>query len=275
MDRDAKVRKGERKMFKMILVLLFAMAMVIQAAEPEPGFETAVLKRYNAQETKYLGCFLGPGDLQYNCSGSVPALVAESLNFDPYQFRAAGPVYTIVAKLSKPAPREQIDAMLGRFLREKVGVVYHLEKRPIKAEVLRVTSREILKNLPVSADPIPLAVEFHVPQIPIRRSWQYVQQLETFARVPYYKLRCTNITFRMLAQLLYDKYGTPVIDETGITSRFNIEFTKEHSEDLGGGLDKSEVARVLRGWGISLTHQNSFTDFIVLDRVADESKFLQ
>lgn len=254
-----------------IITVLLALAAATQAAEPR--FEAGVVKRYDAQATKYLGCFLGPGDLQYNCSGSVPALAAEALNFDEYQFKEAGPVYTIIAKLTKPAARQQIDEMLGRFLRETMGVAYHLEKRPIKGEFLNVASPALLKNLAVSNDPIPVAVAFRYPGIPIHRSWQYVEQRETSTHVPYYKVRCVNITFRLFAQLLHEKYATPVIDETGLKSRFNVEFTKDQNDD--GGINHSEVVSILKRWGISLTPRKGLMDFIVVDRVTDESKFLE
>jgi uncharacterized protein (TIGR03435 family) len=142
-------------MFKsspLIVLATITMTAQLKAAEPELRFEAAVVTAVvkpalsvNPYESHYLGCYVGPGMLQYNCTGTVAGLVAEALNLENYQFKgpaftvgtgytftANDPVYAITAKLSKPATRQQMDEMLGRFLQETMEVRYHFEKRPFR-----------------------------------------------------------------------------------------------------------------------------------------------
>lgn len=227
------------------------------------------------------GCYVGPGMLQYNCRGTVPALVAEALNLDDFQFKPAGPGYTITAKLSKPATRQQMDEMLGRFLQEQMGVRYHSERRPIKAGFLNVTSPDLLVNLPVSTDPIPVAVEYDHPVI--RGFHGPVPRFVHFAEVPERDrstnsgetpIECRNITFRLFAQLLYVQYKLPVIDETGVAQRFNLDLTVRRGDGGSGGTNLSDIRKILAKYGISLQPRQGVMGFMVLDQVADEAKFL-
>jgi len=144
------------KSFPVVVLATIAITTQLKAAEPELRFETAVVRPWVPSPNPLFGspgCYFGPGMLQYNCRGTAPALVDEALNLDDFQFKAAGPGNTITAKLSKPAARQQMDEMLGRFLQEQMGVRYHFEKRRIKAEFLIVTSPDLLVNLPVSNNP--------------------------------------------------------------------------------------------------------------------------
>ena len=103
----------------MLLITVLVLAPVAQsmASGPEQRFEAAVVKRYDHRNDRNIpqlggmiarvGCYVGPGRLQYNCSGSVPRLVAEALNLSPFQYEKAGPPeYVITAKLSEPADRK-------------------------------------------------------------------------------------------------------------------------------------------------------------------------
>jgi uncharacterized protein (TIGR03435 family) len=277
------------KSFPVVVLATIAITTQLKAAEPELRFETAVVKPWVPSPNPLLGspgCYVGPGMLLYNCRGTVPALVAEALNLDDFQFKAAGPGYTITAKLSKPATRQQMDDMLGRFLQEQMGVRYHFEKRPIKAEFLIVTSPDLLVNLPISNDPIPVAAEYDHPVIrgfhgPVPRFVHFAEVPEAYrsSNSPLWvegetRIACRNITFRLFAQLLYVQYKLPVIDETGVAQRFNLDLSVRRGEGGSGGTNLSDIRKILAKYGISLQPRQGVMDFMVLDQVADEAKFL-
>src|ERR1017187_2143710 len=272
----------------MLLITVLVLAPVAQsrASDPEKRFEAAVVKRYDHRNDRSIpelggsfasfGCYVGPGRLQYNCSGSVTRLVAEALNLSNFQFEKAGPPeYVITAKLSEPSTRQQMNDMLARFLQDQMGVRHHLEKRPIKAEFLTVASPELLKKLPVSHDPVPIADTGMLYQV---GQFFEMKAVSSDGEAPSV---CRNNTFRLLAQVLHIYYGMPVIDETGLTTRFDLDFTikwnPEEPKIVGeakyaGNL--SEIRNLLRGYGISLQRREGVTDFLVVDHVADEDTFL-
>lgn len=276
----------------MLLITVLVLAPVAQprASGPEERFEAAVVKRYDHRNDRNLqplgfvslfGCYLGPSRLQLNCSGSVPRLVAESLDLSDFQFEKTGPPeYVITAKLSEPATRQQMDDMLAHFLHDQMGVRYHLEKRLIKkADFLTVASQELLKKLPVSHDPVSLAKMPARPGFPPIPESQFCQG--TGDRDGASQATCSNVTFHTLAQLLYRFYGVPVIDETGLTTRFDITVTIKWNLDepsIPGepkyAANLAEIRQLFASYGISLQRREGVTDFLVIDHVADEAAFL-
>ena len=279
----------------MLLFTVLVLAPVAQsrASDPEQRFEVAVVKRYDHHNDRNIpplgvvslfGCYVGPGRLQYNCSGSVPRLVAEALNLSDFQFEKAGPPeYVITAKLSEPATRQQMNDMLASFLQEHMGVRYHLEKRPIKADFLTVASQELLKKLPVTHDPVPLAYVSSGSTLnqgfAILPDLQFCEQAVPVGEE--IQTTCRNITFHLLAQILRRYYGVPVIDETGLTTRFDLAFTTKvdpkdpWTMEYGRpAWNLSEIQKLLWSYGISLQRREGVTDFLVIDHVADEAAFL-
>lgn len=231
------------------------------------------------QSVQPTGCYVGPSMLQYNCKGSVPKLLMEALNMSDFQYKETGPpMYTITAKLSKPATRPQMDAMLKQFLLEKMEVRYHVDKRPIKGVFLTLESRELLKNLPLSNEPIPNAMDESFLGVPSNsRFHTFVVARRGFPKGTT-EIQCNNITFRLFAEVLYRYYGyqgrVPVIDETGLDRRFNLNFTMISDEEGKGGTNLSEIRQALAKFGIGLQTRQGVTDFVVVDHVADQAKFL-
>jgi hypothetical protein len=72
-----------------------------------------------------------------------------------------------------------------------------------------------------------------------------------------------------------------VIDETGYNQRFdltvpvkwNLEALKANG-GRGPRVNLSEIRKLLSGYGISLQTGMGITDFLVVDRVADEARFM-
>ena len=275
----------------MLLITVLVLAPVAQsrASDTEQRFEAAVVKRYDHRNDRNIpqlgvvslfGCYVGPGRLQYNCSGSVTKLMAEALGLSTFQIeKASPPEYVITAKLSEPATRQQMNDMLASFLQEHMGVRYHLEKRPIKAEFLIVASTELLKKLPASHDPVPFA-DTSSASNPVHPAGQFCKS-KPGSHEGEIQTICTNTNFYLLAQILGRSYGVPVIDETGLTTRFDLDFTtKTNPEEpyvIGEpqyAANLSEIRKLLQGYGISLQARQGVTDFLVVDHVANEAAFL-
>jgi uncharacterized protein (TIGR03435 family) len=270
------------------LVATMALAvMAVQSRAPEQRFEAAVVKRYDHRNdhkspwgmVPYFGCYLGPSRLQYNCSGSVTRLVAEALNLSDFQFEKAGPPeYVITAKLSDPATRQQMNDMLAHFLQEHMGIRFHLEKRTIKAEFLTVADPELLKKLPASHDPVPPA-EASSPGMPMPTIGQFFDQKPAYDGGS--QIICKNINLYLLAQILHRYYGVPVIDETGLTTRFDLDFTTKINLEAPTVLGEAryavnlpEIRKLLGHYGIGLQRREGVTEFLVVDHVASEAAFL-
>jgi uncharacterized protein (TIGR03435 family) len=95
------------------------------------------------------------------------------------------------------------------------------------------------------------------------------------------RVSCSNITFPLFAQLLHRYYGIPVVDNTGLSQRFNLNFVviegpPEWDPVTGGkpAINLADVRKLLSAYGISLEIRQGTVDFLVVDRVADEAKFL-
>jgi uncharacterized protein (TIGR03435 family) len=241
-ESGSRQKEDEETMkFTSPIVGLVVTAAQLIGADAELRFEAAVVKRYDHSNDRdslpgvipVYGCRVGPGMLQFNCSGPIQMLVAESLNLSDFQFQRPDlshmsneVSYSITAKLSKPATRQEIGEMMGNLLREKMGVRYHMEKRPIKAEFLTVASKELLSKLPESKDSIPFADEADSGP-----RWFPTQMFMQFTETDYSNpnrpqnevdINCKNITFYLFAQLLHRYYSVPVIDQTGLAKRFNL-----------------------------------------------------
>ncbi len=174
-------------------------------------------------------CYVGPSRLQYNCSGSVPRLMGEALDLQDFQLEEKGPEYDLTAKLSRPATRSEMDATFAEFLRERMGVQYHFEKRSIKAEFLTVVNKELLKKLPESHDAIPPAEPVDV--VKVGKPYRWAEFVQRSFDGDDERLECRNISFRFLAEMLHVYYRLPIVDDTGMSERFNLT----HCRPLGSG----------------------------------------
>jgi uncharacterized protein (TIGR03435 family) len=187
------------------------------------------------------------------------------------------PTYSIIAKVSKPQPSQQLHAMLLSLLMEGMGVRYHIEKRPIQAWFINVVSLDLLKKLPVSNDPLPISFAFPVPRFPpviIPQSWEFVRRGIPVQGVS--EVTARNVTFRLFAEALRADCRCLVIDETGLPQRFNFDkfTTRMYDSEATSAESLEDVTKLLKDYGISLKARKGVVDFLVIDKVADEKKFL-
>jgi uncharacterized protein (TIGR03435 family) len=265
------------------LLLLLASLMSVSHGQQ---FEAVTVKPYdhhNDHNTPWgpfptFDCHVGPGRLQYNCSGSVPKLVGEALDLPAFEYKETGPEYVITGKLPKPLKRSEMDATLAEFLRDSMGVRYHLEKRPMKAEFLTVVDKQLLKQLPESHDAIPLA-EAMTGKYGVHARWVEFVHKETVSNEPgvdQERLECKNISFRLFAEMLYTYYRTPIVDDTGMSVRFNLTMVARWDlAEPGPARNFDEVKKILSKYGIAVQTRTGLVDFLVIDKVAEESVFLK
>jgi uncharacterized protein (TIGR03435 family) len=200
--------------------------------------------------------------------------MGEALDLQDFQFEEKGPEYTLTAKLSKPTTRSEMDATLAEFLRERMGVRYHFEKRPLKGEFLTVVNQELLKKLPESRDAIPPA---DVVTVTGRHSrWlEFVQREPVPGPEDQERLECRNISFHFLAEMLHVYYRLPTVDDTGTSKRFNLTIVARWDRaDPGPARNLAEVKRILSEYGIAIQTRAGLVDFLVIDKVAAESEFI-
>jgi uncharacterized protein (TIGR03435 family) len=258
-------------------------------AQPPAHFEVAVVKRYNHDldfQTAYgpqpsFGCHIGPGKTQYTCAGTVARLMAEALNLSDFQFDVGrSPEYVIFGKMSAPATRQQMDQALLVFLRERLGVQYHLTKRPLNAEFIAIADS---KKLPISQAPLPVADAYAGrPQFfgrEMRRFEAFCRQRSTEYSGEEF-ITCSNISLNLLAQHLYRYTGLPTVDASGSTQRLDVTFVLKRDLNAPPSLalvpvtNLPELRKTLASYGIGLQHRSGVVDFLIIDRVAPETVFL-
>ena len=261
------------------LALLLALAA---SASSGQQFEAAFVKHYdhkNDRNTPWgpqplFDCHLGPGQLQYNCTGPASRLIAEALDLQKFQFndndKQPGAEYALTAKLSKPAKRFQIDAMLADYLQNQMGVRYHFEKRSVKGEFLTVVNKELLKKLPESHDDIPMADVFKFGGRDIR--WSDFVEREMIDGHETLKFR--NINFQLLVEVLEQYFNLPIINDTGLNTRFDITLRFQWPQS-GEPLQLSDTKKFLAQYGLALQTRTGPIDYLVIDAVAPEGKFIE
>ena len=99
--------------------------------------------------------------------------------------------------------------MLADFLKNQMGVRYHFEKRPVKGEFLTVVNKELLKKLPESHDDIPMADVSKTGG----RDEHYGDFVERQLIGDEEQLKCKNINFHLLVQLLQLYFRLPIIND--------------------------------------------------------------
>jgi len=261
--------------------LLILLALLISMSKGQE-FEAVTVKHYD-HHSDHIGprgpftifdCHVGPSRLQYNCSGSIPKLMGEALDLQDFQYEERGPEYTLTAKLPNPATRSDMDAMLAKFLKERMGVRYHFEKRSMRAEFLTVVDRELLKKLPGSSDAVPLADVVNGAGRHAR--WQAFVERQTI-RGPddQERLECKNINFRLLAEMLQLYYRLPIVDDTGTSTRFNLTLVARWDPaEPGAARNFADIKRILSEYGIAIQSRNGLVDFLVIETVGAERDFI-
>jgi uncharacterized protein (TIGR03435 family) len=267
-------------------LIAIAATLSVLRAQPQnrPHFEAAVVKPappIDPNSHEAVGCYVGPGLLQYNCTGSVKRLVAESLNLSVEQWPGSedyygkDALYAVTGKVSTPATREDMDAMLNSYLREAFNLRYHFEKRPIEAYFLSVVSKDLLSALPVVTEPTPFAAPgpASLGNYPRPRFLPFAQQDRGTKGETESKVRCSNITFPLFAQAVSRYFAVPVIDETGSALRFNMTITLSVDPDHPGpGSNLGDLVKVLKNYGVNLQKRRGTVNYLAIDGYDDPAK---
>ena len=277
---------------RMLLISLAAVgvASVAQPSGSDLRFDSFVVKHYDHASDlptqignlPRFGCFVGPSKLQYTCSGSVTRLLAEALGLSDSQYdekRGDKAEYVIAAKLLAPATREQMDAAMRHILLENLGIQYHFEKRSLKALFLTISD---LKKLPIAKEALPEADAWPGPPArlgdPMPAYTQFVKSLPT-TNPDELRTQCTNITFSSLVQVMR-RFGMLVVNATNSELRVTVTFTTTYDwQNRTPGVTPSitnlpEVQKTFSNYGLNLDYREGPVDFLIVDRLAAESTFM-
>jgi uncharacterized protein (TIGR03435 family) len=236
-------------MIRIAVFLLLSIAALAEPADP-PSFEVAAIKpgqpgRDNIQaepgtvtmrNTSLSGCIRWAFEVQdYQISG--PAWLDDA-RFD------------ISAKAATPAKTPELRIMMQTLLAQRFGLGFHREVKEMRALILSVP-----------------------------KAGHKLQPTETEGS-PSFKTGKMNLTgqgatVRQLTDFLSREIRTPVIDQTGLTGRFNYfldigSYISEEMRKAGGPPPDAEsiIATAIHGQlGLKLEPKKAPVEIIVIDRL--------
>jgi len=129
----------------LLAVALACVPLAAQTAETAPAFDVASFKRYPPGESH--GGAKREADPKRLMLHNATLGLCIRWAFGYEHFQVVGPnwrdyptdvVYEVDARTSSPTSREQMALMLQRLLKERLGLVYHIEKRDLPIYALVV-----------------------------------------------------------------------------------------------------------------------------------------
>ena len=238
------------------LAAFAACAAFAQDASPGPVFEAASLKPAAPRpaDRSLLGIKGGPGTddpVRFTATYMpLQSLLMEAYGLKNYQIIGLtldGPRFDIVATLPKGATREQLHKMLGELLNERFNLRFHWESREVSAYALLVGKNG--PKLKVSTESAPLQYSGALPDGQMRT---------VFTAEPPSRL----------ADLLAWWSGRPVLDETGLTGRYDFffDYTPESAERSPGDAAASpSLSTAVEAIGLKLESKKAVVRYLVVD----------
>lgn len=233
-----------------IALLVFACARVFAQADDSVAFEAASIKLFaEGTPIQMIGCQGGPGSGdpgRINCSCvSLKMLLAQAYKLKSQEIFGPGWMdsahFDITAKLPAGATRQQVPLMYRNLLAERFKVVLHRETRPIPVYSLTVAKGGLKIR---EAVPAPAATQNSAPAgppkvgddgFPILRPAMYAGGAIILFRQGRARLQGGSVLLSQLAESLSNQLDRVVIDETGLTGKYDIrlDWTPDASEPGG------------------------------------------
>jgi uncharacterized protein (TIGR03435 family) len=219
------------------LIALAAGALLGQTAAP-PAFEVAVIKPVppaplNGNSSSAMRTT--PGRVEYT-NVSLKDVVVNAYKLMPYQVNGpdwmGSERFDISAKVPEGAKRDQIMAMMQTLLGERFKMKVHRETREQSAYVLLVG-----KNGPkLTASPEPVATQPGADGG--KRDTGSRSSSRSDGQTVHFEMR--RMTIADFAKTLGAQLQRPVVDETGLTGKYDIDLDFAVA-DLGGGRNAAMV----------------------------------
>ena len=249
-----------------LAVTLAAAPAALAQRETLPSFEVASVKFCPPpDQPSRSNRRVDPQLLSLKCY-SLKWMIMEAFNVEGLDmFRVTGgpgwvdmDYWDVEARAAQPASRDEIKLMLRSLLADRFQLKYHVETKLVLNYVLTVA-----KGGPKFG---PVFQEVKEGDPPIDRSKQ-PQGRSVFANAPF-KQFVGILRPWMTRDPLTGKFSSvtdvpPIIDETGLTGRYNIVFDSRSDEDWAATLE--------RQLGLRLTERKVPTDIYVIDSAAKPS----
>lgn len=237
-------------MRKIVRIALFACAAASAQTDSPIAFEAASIKPFPAgSNIVFSGCMGGPGS---DNPGRIDCqhVTLKMLLMRAYQVKSQeviGPGwlesehFNILAKMPQGATKDQVPAMFRVLLAERFHVVLHREKRMLPTYVLTLAKGGLKikewTDKPPAADEPPPGAKLRVGEdgFPILRQSTLAGGAITLFRQGRARMQ-GQTTMPQLAESLSGQLNQVVVDETGLTAKYEVvlNWTPDPT-DMGGG----------------------------------------
>jgi uncharacterized protein (TIGR03435 family) len=221
-------------------LLLMGAAAVAQA--PRAFAVISIKPFHRTSSTGYRPDQTGPGGLHWT-GDNLRYLICHAYGIEEYQLKADkkwvdGEMFSLDATTTAPATKQQLMLMLRGVLADRFGLRLEHHPQPTKVNALVMTEGG-LKLPPAGADEHPTANE-----LPGRIYELKVQTMATFAKF-------------LTSFYGFGQIGPVVVDQTGLTGRYDIDFRIPILEGRGPAhgaehLDYFEFPAALKRMGLEL-----------------------
>jgi uncharacterized protein (TIGR03435 family) len=242
-------------------------------AGAKPEFEVATVKPTDA-DTGPFGMFTYPGGRLTITQQSLKVIIQEAYGVSPFQV-SGGPKwldedrYDIVAKppssaesskfnppTIKTPPTKEMLLMLQALLADRFQLKFHRETKDGPAYALVVAAKG--PKLTPTKNP---------------DAFRYVGGgVTTNPQLPLY-FSAENASMEMLASRLSDRFGRPVLDQTGLKGDFDFKFDYERDEPQPGTPNnfRTLVSAIQDHLGLRLVQTRAPVEILVIDHAEKPS----
>jgi uncharacterized protein (TIGR03435 family) len=245
------LRSPRRAHLVVVFVLLCSLFRIVTAQEPKPTFEVASVRPAPVDGDQRVGRWSRPGVGRFSAS-HVPLarLIQLAYGIDDSQI-ANKPswmdtnLYDVDAKPKEGVSmtREELKPCLQALLQERFHLIVHMETRSGRGYALVVAQGgPHLK----SASAGHFAGERH----PVSTGQMHVY----------------NCSMQQLAQYLTPAAGFPIVDQTGLTGSYDIDFNYNSRPEAESDLPSLDVA-LKQATGLLLKPRNVPVEMLVVDSV--------
>ena len=233
-----------------------ALFSAVSAQPARVEFDVASVKENRSQQRGGMLRFTPDGGIQARRM-RVSIFITVAFELQPYQLVGApdwsqGTYYDLQAKPVRPVTRERSREMLQSLLLERFRLSFHREMRELDGfRLVRSSDRRLGPNLQRSAfdcEQSPTTLE--CSEGGITREW----------------MKATGSPIWSLIQMLAGVVGAPVIDETGLQEKYDLELW--WSNDLNAAADQTSIFTALREQlGLRLERHRVPVDLFIVDRL--------
>jgi len=255
------------------VMALTTAGLLAQNGATPPAFEVASIKQSSNAPRR-----TSVQNDRLDFSGiSLKDLILHAYHLEAYQLQAPAWMstqqYSIQAKLPAGAPKEQVPAMLQNLLAERLKLsVHHETKEQAVYALVVVNGGPKLKKSEPTTDP-PDDSGRGMPPRPRPGSW-------TMRQTDSETIHVTGLRADMaaLTRFLADKVHRPVLDNTGLTGEYDIEFDGkvalvETAPASSGSAPppppppptSMDVTKGLQQLGLRLDPQRAPVDYLIVD----------